>query len=279
MKLYNRFFLLLTCVILTASAYAAKPNVYVAEFKNECNDNNGYLAQVRNAVIQSLIGSNRVNIYTPDADMLQSMEEKRRASSNLSESDLEMMRELERQGANAIVAGSLDAVTITPKKNDKGEVTYTAVVSLTLRAINPQDGQVLKSVSLKAGEPVLGLFGATGKSKDAAFQKAMSEVSAASLIEAIAPLHGQILEFEKINKKKVESLYINLGSEEGVAKGHDFAVMLIRKIGGKESKTRIGTIEVVEVQGPDISLCKVKKGKEEIFNAHEKEQELCVDSF
>lgn len=279
MKLFNRLFLSLTCAILAVSAYSAKPNVYVAEFKNECNEDNGYLAQVRNAVIQSLIGTNRVNIYTPDADMLQALEEKRRASSNLSESDLEMMRELERQGANAIVTGSLDAVTITPKKNDKGEVSYTAVVSLTLRAINPQDGQVLKSVSLKAGEPVFGLLGATGKTKDAAFQKAMSEVKATSLIEAIAPLHGQILEFEKINKNKVESLYINLGNEDGVAKGHNFAVMLIRKIGGKESKTRIGTIEISEVQGPDISLCKVKKGKEEIFNAHEKEQELCVDSF
>lgn len=279
MKLFKRLFLLMACAISSISSYAAKPNVYVAEFKNECNDNKGYLAQVRNAVIESLTSSPRINIYTPDADLLQAMEEKRRSASNFSDGDLEMMRELERQGANAIVTGSLDAVTITPKKNDKGEVTYTAVVSLTLRAINPQDGQVLKSVSLKAGEPVFGLLGATGKTEAAAFQKAMSEVSAASLIEAIAPLHGEILEIEKINKKKIESLYINLGSDDGVAKGHDFAVMLIRQIGGKQSKTRIGTIEVVEVQGPDISLCKVKKGKEEIFNAHEKEQELCVDSF
>ena len=279
MKLFNRLFLLLECAIAPVSTYAAKPNVFVAEFKNECNANNGYLAQVRNALIQILTASARIYIYTPDADMLQAMEEKRRSNSNLSEGDLEMMRELERQGANAIVTGSLDAVTITPKKNDKGEVSYTAVVSLTLRAVNPQDGQVLKSVSLKAGEPIFGLLGATGKTEEAAFQKAMSEISAASLIEAIAPLHGEILEFEKTNKNNVESRYINLGTEAGVGKGHDFAVMLIRQIGGKQSKTRIGTIEVVEVQGPDISLCKVKKGKEEIFNAHEKDQQMCVDSF
>lgn len=264
---------------MTMTLYAAKPNVFVADFQNECNAKKNYVASLRNHVLESLIGTKRVNIYTPDADLLQSMEEKRRGERNLQEDDLEMMRELERRGANAIVTGSLDGVSVSSKTNEKGETTYSAVISLTLRAINPQDGQVLKSVSYKYGEAVLGLFGATGKTEEAAVQKAMEEVSAWGLIESIAPLQGKILELEKVNKNKLETLYIDLGTEQGVGRGHTFAIMLNRKIGGKDSKTRIGTIEVVEVQGDDISLCKVKKGKEEILDAYKKDQELTVHSF
>ncbi len=279
MKINYKFLLLFSFFAITLSLGAAKPNVYVAEFKNECNTKSAYIAQLRNAVIQSFIGSQRVNIFTPDADILQAMEERRRRSSKFADDDIEMMRELERKGANAIVTGSLDGVSISSKTNEKGEKTYTAIISITIRAVDPQNGQVIKSVSLNYGEPVLGLFGATGKTEDAAVQKAMDDVSAWHLIEAVAPLHGQILELEKINKKKLETLYINLGSDVGVSRGHTFAIMLQRKIGGMDSKTRIGTIEVVEVQGPNISLCKVKKGKEEILDAYNKKQDLCVDSY
>lgn len=279
MKINYKILLLFSFLTMTLSLCAAKPNVFVAEFKNECSTKPEYVAQLRNAVIQSLIGSQRINIFTPDADMLQTMEERRRNSSNFVADDLEMMRELERKGANSIVTGSLDGVSISSKTNDKGEKTYTAIISITIRAIDPQNGQVIESVSLKYGEPVLGLFGASGKSEDAAVQKAMNEVSAWHLIEAVAPLHGRILELEKVNKKKLETLYIDLGSEVGVGRGHTFAIMLQRKIGEMDSKTRIGTIEVVEVQGPKVSLCKVKKGKEEILDAYNKNQDLCVDSY
>lgn len=279
MKHLFRFLSLLTCCLCAFNICAAKPNVYVAEFKNECNAPNSYLALLRNAVIKSLSGTKRVNIYTPGADNLQAMEEYRRSQGNLADTDLEMMRELERQGANSIVTGSLDAVSVSSKNNDKGETTYTAIISLTLHAVNPQDGKVLKSLTLSYGEPVLGLFGATGKTKDAAVQKAMDDVSAWGLIESIAPLHGRILETERINKNKLETLYISLGEDDGVAKGHTFAIMKNRQIGGMDSKTRIGTIEVVEVQGPSVSLCKVKKGKEEILEAYNKELDLTVDSY
>lgn len=279
MQRLSRVFHLLACIALAISLHAAKPNVYVAEFTNECNTNNSYVSLLRNIVIGRLHGTNRVNIYTPDADMLQALEEQRREGRTLGEDDVEMMRELERRGANSIVAGSLDAVSVSKKTNDKGETTYSAVISVTLRAVNPQDGKVLKSVSHKYGESVLGLFGATGKTADEAVQKAMEEVSAWGLVEAIAPLKGSILELEKVNKNKLESLYIDLGSDDGVGRGHDFAIMLNRKIGGMDSQTRIGTIEVVEVQGPKVSLCKVKKGKQEILDAYNKDQVLTVNSF
>ena len=281
MKVNLRILFLVVFSTIVIAIDAAKPNVYVAEFKNECHTKDSYVAQLRNAVIQSLTGTHRVNIFTPDADMLQAMEERRRNSGNLAVDDIEMMRELERKGANSIVTGSLDGVSISSKTNDKGEKTYTAIISITIRAIDPQTGQVIESVSFKYGDPILGLLGATGKTEDAAVQKAMEDVSAWGIIQAVAPLHGNILELEKVNdkKKKVEMLYIDLGSEAGVGRGHTFAVMLNRKIGGMDSKKQIGTLEIVEVQGPKVSLCKVKKGKEEIFNAIDKDQDISVDSY
>lgn len=279
MKVNFRILFLLAFSAIVFVLDAAKPNVYVAEFKNECKTKDSYVAQLRNAVIQSLTGTHRVNIFTPDADMLQAMEERRRSSGNLAVDDIEMLRELERKGANAIVTGSLDGVSISSKTNDKGEKTYTAIISITIRAVDPQTGQVIQSVSYKYGEPIFGLLGATGKTEDAAVQKAMEDVSAWGIIQAVAPLHGHILELEKVNKKKVETLYIDLGSDVGVGKGHSFVVMLERKIGGMDSKKQIGTLEIVEVQGPKVSLCKVKKGKEEILDAVNKDQNLCVDSY
>lgn len=281
MKANYRFLMILVFSAIFFTLEATKPNVYVADFRNECKAKPAYVAQIRNRVIQSLLGTNRVNIFTPDADVLQAMEKTRRDTGNLAGEDLEMMRDLERKGANAIITGSLDGLTVSDKTNEKGVKTYSAVMSITIRVINPQNGQVLKSKTLKYGDPDFGIFALTGKSEEAAVQHAIDKVSAWSIIESISHLQGRIIELEKVNnkKKKVESLYINLGSQDGVGIGHTFYVMLLRTIGGMPSKKQIGTLEVDEVQGPNLSLCKVKKGKEEIFDALNKDQELCVDSY
>ncbi len=94
------------------------------------------------------------------------------------------------------------------------------------------------------------------------------------------PVTGVLEDIESFSKnnKEVETFYIGIGSEDGIAKGQKLDVKLVQKIGKKTAAKTIGEVEVVEVAGDDISLCKVKKGGAEIKAAHDLNQTVIVSS-
>lgn len=76
------------------------------------------------------------------------------------------------------------------------------------------------------------------------------------------PLTANIVASARENDKKtkVKELYIDLGTNVGLYKGCEFTVYRKGEILGRTTNIKIGTIEIKEVQGPEISLCKVLYG-------------------
>ena len=99
-------------------------------------------------------------------------------------------------------------------------------------------------------------------------------------VEESFPLVGSVEDIDALSKngKEVETLYVGLGSEDGLVKGLKLDVKLEQKIGKRTAQKTIGEIEVVEVSGDDIALCKVKKGGVEIKNALDQQQTVLVTS-
>jgi len=91
-------------------------------------------------------------------------------------------------------------------------------------------------------------------------------------------VQGNVLKVNEIKKDKAESVFINLGSSNDLYKGDTFAVYEVFNVNGQGGQTQIGTISITEVQGPELSLCKVKKGEREILNALQKGSSLVVRS-
>lgn len=63
----------------------------------------------------------------------------------------------------------------------------------------------------------------------------------------------------EVKKDKQKEVFIDLGGANGVYKGLQFDVFHVKTIAGKKAHTMIGRLKIEEVQGDEISLCKVTK--------------------
>lgn len=93
------------------------------------------------------------------------------------------------------------------------------------------------------------------------------------------PVSGNVLEPSETNKGKVKSVYIDLGNAAGVYKGQYFKVMKIGNVGGHEVKKEIGRLKIENVQGDEVSECKVVKGDSDIKVALDSGDKLLVQSI
>lgn len=100
----------------------------------------------------------------------------------------------------------------------------------------------------------------------------------ADYYNAIFPLHASIIEAGEVKKDKQKEVFIDLGAANGAYKGVQFDVFLVKTVAGKEARTMIGRLKIEEVQGDEISLCKVTKGSDKIKNALDQGQTLMITS-
>lgn len=101
-----------------------------------------------------------------------------------------------------------------------------------------------------------------------------------SLFPATAPreaVSGSVVQTVDVKKNKVQSLYINLGSDQRLRKGDVLPVYVVNNVGGYFGTVQVGSVTVSEVQGGSLSLCKVKRGEKEIFNALNSGAQLVVE--
>lgn len=91
------------------------------------------------------------------------------------------------------------------------------------------------------------------------------------LYPSVAPrdaVFGHVVSIASEGKNKVESVYVDLGDNQRLRRGDVLTVYGIYDVGsGVKSRRQLGTVSVSEVQGREASLCKVKKGDKDIFQA------------
>lgn len=106
-------------------------------------------------------------------------------------------------------------------------------------------------------------------------------VDAAAAMRRAYPLRGHMLEkgFMKGKKQKLQEFYIDLGTNNRIFTNSDVDVFIVRRIAGRIARQHIGSAKVEEVQGEDISLCKVKKNGEQIKQAFDRGAEIAVQVY
>lgn len=124
---------------------------------------------------------------------------------------------------------------------------------------------MVNSHTFNLSESDLSWLGSNEKAISNALEYLSSKVS--SYYNKVFPLYASIVEAGEAKKDKQKEVYIDLGAADGVYKGLQFDVFLVKTIAGKEAKTEIGRLKIEEVEGDDISLCKVKKGGDKTKNA------------
>lgn len=166
------------------------------------------------------------------------------------------------------------------KKDGKGnkytDTSYRSNVSVTVNLKDPADGSVINSRTFTISDSDLYWMTSGEKAMTNALERLTSKVS--DYYNRMFPLYASIIEKGESKKNKQKDVYIDLGAADGAYKGQQFDVLTVKTIAGKEARTVIGRLKIEEVEGDEISLCKVTKGSDKIKTALDEGQTLLVVS-
>lgn len=256
-----------------------KPVVYMDYFYRPTNVDANYAQVLRNFILQAITETQRVRLIDVDTNATLAAEKSRRESGELSAGDdANRLKVMTQEGANYLIQGSIDNLAITEVTPEKGSKYYRAILTLTLKVVDPNNGNTIGSESFNVGQ------GITEDNTGSTAQEAIITVCKTAkkkidrFVDTYFAVVGKILEVGEIKKDEVKTLYISLGSSVGVVKGDEFEVKKNRQIAGKPSATVIGKIKVEAVEGDEISLAKVTKGGKEIKAAIDADDNLTIVS-
>lgn len=257
-----------------------KPNVYIDYFSRPSSIGSAYAEQVRNAVIECIMGTNRVNLIDVDSRPALQAEKARRESGELAAGDdMDRLKVMTEEGANYLIDGIITSVAVSPTQSSDGTKTYyQAVISYSLKIINPNDGKLVNSINIKSGGELLNMKLADSETEAMDDVAKLSAKKVRPFIESAFPIRGEVLEKGEVKGKDLKTIYISVGSLNGTKKGDKYNVKIVREVAGRKSSKTIGEIEITEVEGDDLSNAKIKKGAEEIASAIDGGQKLIVES-
>lgn len=166
------------------------------------------------------------------------------------------------------------------KKDSKGnkhtDTSYRSNLSVTVNLKDPADGSVLDSRTFTISDSDLYWMTSGEKAMTNALERLTSKV--ADYYNHLFPLQASIIEKGEAKNNKQKDVYIDLGAADGVYKGQQFDVLTVKTIAGREARSVIGRLKIEEVEGDEISLCKVTKGSDKIKTAFDEGQTLMIVS-
>lgn len=283
MKILNKIFIMVVLsTAISASVMAedttSKQNVLIDNFLYRDDIGAATALQLRNYVMQGIQETNRVDLIDVNSNAALAVEESRRNSGVDAAGDPERLKVMVQEGANALITGEVTGLVINERKLDSGSKYYEAVINYSLKVIDPNTGKIVFNKSFKHGGDLLDMQ--SGDSPEEAImlvsKKAVKEMR--PFVEEAFPIYGSILEVNEVKKDEVKSAYISVGSDTGVSKGNRFDICLERQVAGRTSQSVIGELEVVAVEGGDISLAKIKKGGKELKTALDANQTIVLKS-
>lgn len=278
------------CTAAPAAESGPKPRIAVIEFKNKAAHAWGHAgAAAQDILISELV---RQETYTVlDRERLGAVMQEKKLSLSGEIDPKTAIRAGQLLGVEYLVAGSVTEFGSTKSRAstggwgvrglppvDVGTSRFTAAIDA--RAISTTTGEIVWADTARESTTDARVFvaGAGG-----------GGVDEAQADKVIRPICAQLA--ASLSKKKLASsglggkgdasgvagkvalvdasgIYVNVGSEAGIQAGHTFEVVRRGKVirdpdtgeilGADE--TRVGQIQVVEVRGPRLSLCRVTSG-------------------
>lgn len=174
---------------------------------------------------------------------------------------------------------NISTSTKTELSYDKKHTTmyYKANVAVVLHVKDVKTNAIAYSQNFNITDLDLSWF----TSSDEALVKSLEVLSKriTRYFNSVLPISANILEGTRDKKDKQKEVYIDLGESEGAYRNLHFGVYTVKTVAGKEARKQIGKLKISEVQGDEISLCKVQSGGREIKSAIEEGEKLILLSI
>ena len=158
----------------------------------------------------------------------------------------------------------------------RSDTSYRSNISVTVNLKDLATGSVSDSHTFTLSDSDFVWMASGEKAMTNALERLTSKV--ADHYNRLFPLHASVIERGDAKKDKQKEVYIDLGYNDGAYKGMQFDVFTVKTIAGREARTMIGRLKIEEVEGDEISLCKVTKGADKIKSALDEDQLLMITS-
>ena len=182
---------------------------------------------------------------------------------------------------NAVITNIQSKSSSRTWKNTKGETqistTHTGVVDAMLTFKDAKTGDIIANQSFGAQGNSSSSYSTSDQAVKAAIDRLSGRIT--TWLNRYRPLQASIIEGSTAKKDKQKEVYIDFGSSEGAFKGLHMAVFIVKTVAGREAKSQIGKLKIEEVEGDDISLCKVQSGGKDIKKAIDEGLQLLVVSI
>ena len=167
---------------------------------------------------------------------------------------------------NIILDGTVNYISTTRElrtNSDKKKVPeFYAQINVTLNLKDAQTGTVINGHTFDVNRTSWSWFNSVDTAIKDALEGLRSKVT--RFYNSAYPYTAHILERGTEKKDKQKELYIDLGAQHGLREGTHFDVYIIGSIGGKETRKQIGRLRVKDIEGDEVSLCKVTSGGKDI---------------
>ena len=242
---------------------------------------------VRNQIIKAVQNTGRVIVVDQSSSAqseLYAEGERRKQESAMDANEVADMISL---NSNSILTVNLDQLSVTKetyedveyykdsegktRKRVKGRYPYLqGVFTYTVKITDCEKGMVQAQRTFTISDG--GVQGETFQSKyktadevrEALVRKCVNEDEFKVLILNTFKPEGKILQVNEGTPKKAKTVYVSLGSDDGIEVKQILEVYKEIDIAGEISKRLIGEAEIIEIMGPSRCLIKIKNGGEEV---------------
>ena len=237
---------------------------------------------IRNQIINGIRNTGRVIVVDHHSATNKALSAERERRKQESAMDANEVADMTSLNANSLLSANLDQLIATReiyketemrKVGDKYETVvkgeypyYKAVITYTLKITDCETGSVQsqETYQFSAGNYSTLYHKADYDNPKAAIEALLSRCvnqdQLTILILNTFKAEGKVLQIEKGNGKKAQTVYISLGSEDGIQEGQVLELYREIDIAGEISRKLVGEVEVIELLGATRSLAKVKKG-------------------
>ncbi len=242
---------------------------------------------VRNQIVKAVQNTGRVIVVDHNSSTqseLYAESERRKQESAIDANEVADMVSL---NSNSILTVNLDQLSVTKEtyedieyvkgsdgktqKKIKGRYPYLkGVFTYTVKITDCETGmvQAQRTFSISDGGINYETFESKYKTEDAVcegiMRRCVNDDEFKVLILNTFKPEGKILQINEGNAKAAKSVYVSLGSDDGVELKQILEVYKELDIAGEISKRLIGEAEIIEILGPSRCLVKLKKGGQEV---------------
>lgn len=263
----KKFMMMAALFVMAATAVWAqeqKPAILVTKFDYNKDFKEAYCDQVRSKVIEGLTATQRFRVIdVASADAFSDEATRRLAESAMSDpaARQQLMSTL---AAQFVLRGEVTTVDGVKNKMDDGSIYYVGNIAFTVHLLNPTDGTNIASETFTHN----GLTADNGDTPVEAVNKTCERIvkDMRTFVDKNVRLGGSIVKIKEEKGGKAVTVYIDLGTADGLQKGQKLEAFQEVEDGGEIITEQIGELTVVEVVGQKRATCKVNKGGDKIVS-------------